>query len=78
MRFSILSTALVALSGTVTAFLTADDIVDTITTLTTKSQSLIEPAGLLSLTNAAFLLIGSGPWAVSTYITYLTYLTLSP
>ncbi|KAK4212460.1 hypothetical protein QBC37DRAFT_401524 [Rhypophila decipiens] len=66
MRFSIFSTALVALTGSssvATAFLTADEVATSIGTLTAKSQSLIEPAGTLSLANAAFLLLGEGPWA---------------
>ncbi|KAM7190238.1 hypothetical protein V8F33_009598 [Rhypophila sp. PSN 637] len=64
MRFSIFSTALVALTGSVvTAFLTADEVATSIATLPAKTQSLIEPAGTLSLANAAFLLLGEGLWA---------------
>ncbi|KAM7186809.1 hypothetical protein V8F20_011242 [Naviculisporaceae sp. PSN 640] len=62
MRFSIFSTALMALSGTVTATLRPDDLVTSIGTLTAKTQALLEPAGTLSLANAALLLVKAGPW----------------
>jgi hypothetical protein len=54
MRFSIntIATAVLAISSSTYAALTAKQIADNINTLTTKSQSLIAPAKSLTLLNA--------------------------
>lgn len=65
-----------ALGGAATTVLTADDLVTSISTLTAKSQALLEPAETLSLVNAAGLLIGAGPWAVSIAFTLLLNILL--
>lgn len=64
MRFSLL-TILAGLTSLATAQMSATAIVTNIDILTTKSQSLFEPAKQLSITNAPLLIIGQGPWPVS-------------
>ncbi|KAK4149039.1 hypothetical protein C8A00DRAFT_38368 [Chaetomidium leptoderma] len=60
-RFSILTT-LAALGSVAVAQMKATVVVQNIDILTTKSQSLIEPAKQLSISNAPLLVIGAGPW----------------
>jgi hypothetical protein len=66
MRLSIIAAVAalgsVALAQTVTVNSTV--VVQSINTLTIKTQAVIEPAKQLTVLNAGLLLLGQGPWAV--------------
>jgi len=67
MRFSVLTT-IAALTGSTLAQLKANDVVNNIQVLTTKSRNLLKPAEQLSIFNAPLLLLGQGPWAVTSFL----------
>jgi LPS O-antigen subunit length determinant protein (WzzB/FepE family) len=65
MRFSIVAT-LAALGSVALGQATVSSavVVQSINTLTIKTQNLIEPANQLTVLNAPLLIIGQGPWPV--------------
>jgi len=68
MRFSILQTAVagLALCTSAIAQLTAPEVVRNIRTLTMKSQDLQAPANSINLVNTPLIIVGQGPFPVST------------
>lgn len=68
MRFSILNSAVAALAVCSTALgqMTPSQVVDNIKSLTTKSQALQAPAQSISIINGPLIVVGLGPFPVST------------